>query len=259
MTVVKAKKNLGQHFLTDLNTAGKIVGSLSTETPNILEIGPGMGVLTQILFQREQQTTIAMDIDRESVAYLKDQFPNREAQILEADFLRYDLHNIFGEAPFVVIGNFPYNISSQIFFKVLDFRNQIPEVVGMIQKEVAERLAAPPGSKTYGILSVLLQAYYQIDYLFTVHEHVFSPPPKVKSAVIRLTRNQVQDLGCDEVLFKKLVKTCFNQRRKMIRNTIKMLVSQDGFSHPYLTQRPEQLSVSEFVELTNALTHFQNQ
>jgi 16S rRNA (adenine1518-N6/adenine1519-N6)-dimethyltransferase len=259
MTVVKAKKNLGQHFLTDKNIAGNIVGSLSSDTPNILEIGPGMGVLTQILFQREQQTTIAMDIDRESVAYLKDQYPDKEGQVLEADFLRYDLHRLFGDEPFAVIGNFPYNISSQIFFKVLDYKHQIPEVVGMIQKEVAERLAAPPGSKTYGILSVLLQAYYQIDYLFTVHEHVFSPPPKVKSAVIRLTRNQVQNLGCDEIMFKKLVKTCFNQRRKMIRNTIKLLVSQDGFSHPYLTRRPEQLSVSEFVELTNAIAHFQKQ
>lgn len=259
MTVVKAKKNLGQHFLTDQNIAGKIVGSLSTDITNVLEIGPGMGVLTQYLFQREQQNTIAMDIDRESVAYLKEQFPQKENQLLEADFLRYDLLRLFGNAPFAVIGNFPYNISSQIFFKVLDYRDQIPEVVGMIQKEVAERLAAPPGSKTYGILSVLLQAYYHIEYLFTVHEHVFSPPPKVKSAVIRLTRNEVQSLGCDEILFKKLVKTCFNQRRKMIRNTLKLLVSQDGFSHPYLTQRPEQLSVSEFVELTNAITHFQKQ
>lgn len=259
MVVVKAKKNLGQHFLTDLNIAAKIVGSLSSNTSNILEIGPGMGVLTQFLYQNTASNTIAIDIDRESIAYLKEQFPEHSNQIIYGDFLRFNVSELFNSEPFAVIGNFPYNISSQIFFKVIEHRNQIPEVVGMIQKEVAERLAAPPGSKTYGILSVLLQAYYKIEYLFTVHENVFNPPPKVKSAVIRLTRNDVVDLGCDEILFKQLVKTCFNQRRKMIRNTIKTFVKEDGFAHPFLTQRPEQLSVSDFVELTNAIVQFQNQ
>lgn len=259
MVVVKAKKNLGQHFLTDLNIATKIVGSLAPNSPNILEIGPGMGVLTQILFQNTSSKTIAIDIDRESIAYLKQHYPDHENQIVYGDFLRMDLMKLFDDEPFSIIGNFPYNISSQIFFKVLDYRDHIPEVVGMIQKEVAERIAAPPGSKTYGILSVLLQAYYKIEYLFTVHEHVFSPPPKVKSAVIRLTRNETTNLGCDEKLFKQLVKTCFNQRRKMIRNTIKTFVKEDGFSHPFLTSRPEQLSVNDFIELTNAVMQTQNQ
>lgn len=259
MTVVKAKKNLGQHFLTDLNIAGKIVGSLSSNTPNVLEIGPGMGVLTQFLFQNSAYHTIAIEIDRESVAYLQQQYPAQSNCFICGDFLRYDIQPLFNAEPFSIIGNFPYNISSQIFFKVLEHKNQIPEVVGMIQKEVAERLAAPPGSKTYGILSVLLQAYYKIEYLFTVNENVFTPPPKVKSAVIRLTRNEITDLGCDEKLFKQLIKTCFNQRRKMIRNTIKPFISKDGFSHPFLTQRPEQLSVADFVELANAIVKFQNQ
>jgi len=258
MTVVKAKKNLGQLFLPDLNIAGKIVGSLSSNTSNVLEIGPGMGVLTQLLLQNPAFHTIAIDVDRESVAYLQEHYPAYTHRFICGDFLKYDLYELFKTATFSIIGNFPYNISSQIFFKVLEHRNQVPEVVGMIQKEVAERLAAPPGSKTYGILSVLLQAYYKIEYLFTVHENVFTPPPKVKSAVIRLTRNEVIDLGCDEKLFKQLVKTCFNQRRKMIRNTIRPFISKDGFSHPFLTQRPEQLSVADFVELANAIVKFQN-
>lgn len=258
MTVVRAKKNLGQHFLTDLNIAEKIVGSLSSNSKNVLEIGPGMGVLTQFLFKKTTINTIAIDIDRESIAYLKEKFPEYADQVVYGDFLKQDIQGIFNQEEFAVIGNFPYNISSQIFFKVLDHRAIIPEVVGMIQKEVAERLAAPPGSKTYGILSVLLQAYYKIDYLFTVHENVFNPPPKVKSAVIRLTRNEVIELGCDEKLFRQLVKTSFNQRRKMLRNTLKPFLSKGGFEHPFLTKRPEQLSVADFVELTNAIVNFQN-
>ncbi|MFA9389493.1 MAG: 16S rRNA (adenine(1518)-N(6)/adenine(1519)-N(6))-dimethyltransferase RsmA [Prolixibacteraceae bacterium] len=259
MVVVKAKKNLGQHFLTDLNIAAKIVGSLSSETPNVLEIGPGMGVLTQFLLQNTSINLLAIEIDRESIAYLQQNFTEHSGKFFCGDFLRYDINEIFTDESFAIIGNFPYNISSQILFKVLDHKNRIPEVVGMFQREVALRIAAPPGSKTYGIMSVLLQAYYKIEYLFTVDENVFSPPPKVKSAVIRLTRNDVSELGCDEKLFKQLVKTCFNNRRKMIRNTIKPFLKDDGFSHDFLTQRPEQLSVADFVELTNAVAHFQNQ
>lgn len=258
MVVVRAKKNLGQHFLTDLNIAEKIVGNLVSDSSNVLEIGPGMGVLTQFLFQKDDLNTIAIDIDCESISYLKEHFPEKSDKIIYGDFLKEDTSAVFNNEPYAVIGNFPYNISSQIFFKVLDQRDNIPEVVGMIQKEVAERMAAGPGSKTYGILSVLMQAYYKIEYLFTVHENVFNPPPKVKSAVIRLTRNKVTELGCDEKLFKQIVKTCFNQRRKMIRNTIKAIVKEDGFSHPFLTKRPEQLSVAEFIELTNAIVEFQN-
>lgn len=255
MTVVKPKKNLGQHFLTDKNIARKIVGSLKSDCSNILEIGPGTGVLTHLLFENTSRHTIAVDIDRESIDYLKAQYPAHSSQIIYADFLKMNLGELFSEGKFAVIGNFPYNISSQIFFKLIDYRNDVPEVVGMIQKEVAERLASPPGSKVYGILSVLLQAYYDIEYLFTVHENVFQPPPKVKSAVIRLTRNKVADLGCDEKYFKQIVKTAFNQRRKMLRNSLKSLIGDDGFSHPFLEKRPEQLSVADFVALSNAITH----
>ena len=259
MSVVRAKKNLGQHFLTDLSIAEKIVESLTSNCSNVLEIGPGMGVLTQFLFQNNLYKTIAIDVDRESIEFLKVKFTEQSEQFILGDFLHYDVTKIYPKEPFVVIGNFPYNISSQILFKVLDYRNQIPEVVGMFQKEVAERLASPPGSKAYGILSVLLQAFYKIEYLFTVHENVFNPAPKVKSAVIRLTRNDVKELGCDEKIFKQIIKTCFNQRRKMIRNSIKPFLNNDGFSHHFLTQRPEQLSVSNFIELTNAVVNFQKQ
>lgn len=258
MTVVRAKKNLGQHFLTDLNIAERIVGSLSSNPTRVLEIGPGMGVLTQFLFQNESYKTTALDVDHESIQYLKEHYPEQADQIVYGDFLKYNVSELYGDEPFVVIGNFPYNISSQIFFKVLDLKDQVPEVVGMLQKEVAERLASPPGSKAYGILSVLLQAYYKIEYLFTVHENVFNPPPKVKSAVIRITRNEVTELGCDEILFKKIVKATFNNRRKMLRNTLKPFFNEVGFEHRLLTKRPEQLSVAEFVELTNAVVEFQN-
>lgn len=256
MNVVRPKKNLGQHFLTDINIARKIVESLSDDSVNVLEIGSGTGVLTQFLFANTSLNFIALDIDIESIDYLIQHFPGKDRQILHADFLKCDPTTFFDKAPFSIIGNFPYNISSQILFKVLQYRDSIPEVVGMVQKEVAERLAAPPGSKTYGILSVLLQAWYQIDYLFTVNEQVFNPPPKVKSAVIRLRRNQTKALGCDERLFVQLVKMTFNQRRKMIRNSLKGLTGDAPFSHPFLTQRPEQLSVADFVDLTNALSNF---
>ncbi|MDA3930392.1 MAG: 16S rRNA (adenine(1518)-N(6)/adenine(1519)-N(6))-dimethyltransferase RsmA [Prolixibacteraceae bacterium] len=258
MAVVKAKKNLGQHFLTDLKIAKKIVESLQSNCSNVLEIGPGMGVLTQFLFQEPSFKTTAIDVDRESIAYLQDKYEDLSDQIIYGDFLSYDVSLLYASEPFAVIGNFPYNISSQILFKVLDHKNQVPEVVGMFQKEVAERLASPPGSKAYGILSVLLQAYYKIEYLFTVHENVFNPPPKVKSAVIRLTRNSVEELACDEKLFKKIIKATFNNRRKMLRNTLKPFLTRDGFEHHFLTQRPEQLSVADFVELTNAIVQFQN-
>lgn len=257
MADVKAKKKLGQHFLTDLDIAGKIVESLSPNCPNVLEIGPGMGVLTQYLFKNKEYHTVAIEIDRESIAYLKHHFSAFEDQIIHGDFLQMDLDTLFNNQQFAVIGNFPYNISSQILFKVLDHRDKVPEVVGMFQKEVAERIASKPGCKAYGIMSVLLQAYYQIDYLFTVHEHVFQPPPKVKSAVIRLTRNSVKSLDCNEVLFKQLIKASFNQRRKMIRNSLKSFFSVDGYSYPFLEKRPEQLSVAEFIELTNAVENAQ--
>lgn len=209
-----------------------------------------MGVLTQYLFQSDQYKTIAVDVDRESIDYLKSKFPNNQEQIIYGDFLKFDLKEFVGDKHFAIIGNFPYNISSQIFFKVLDYRNQVDEVVCMLQKEVAERLASGPGSKAYGILSVFLQAFYSIEYLFTVQEYVFDPPPKVKSAVIRLIRNDVEQLGCDEQLFRQLVKASFNQRRKMLRNSIKGFIKDESFSHPFLEKRPEQLSVDDFIELT---------
>ncbi len=259
MTVVRAKKQLGQHFLKDKNIAQKIVESLESDCSKVLEIGPGMGVLTQFLFQNSSYKTIALDVDRESIDYLKRNYPEYENQIQFGDFLKADLRDYFNEDEKVaIIGNFPYNISSQIFFKILDYKNNIPEAVGMIQKEVAERLASPPGSKQYGILSVLLQAYYDIEYLFTVHEQVFIPPPKVKSAVIRLKRNAVSQLGCDEQLFRKVIKAAFNQRRKMMRNSLKSLILSDDFEHPMMQKRPEQLSVAEFIELTNAISKVKN-
>ena len=251
---VRAKKNLGQHFLTDKNIARKIVSSLENkDVKQVLEVGPGMGVLTQFLLEEKDLETFVVEIDRESVDYLHEHFPQLNDRVISGDFLKMNLSDRFTE-PFSLIGNFPYNISSQIFFKVLEYRNQIPEVVGMVQKEVAERLAAKPGSKTYGILSVLLQAWYDIEYLFTVHEHVFSPPPKVKSAVIRLTRNEVNSLECDEKLLFTIVKQSFNQRRKTLRNSLKGLVQNiDELDKKWLSERPEQLSVQEFVELTRLI------
>lgn len=252
---VKAKKHLGQHFLTDLNIAKRISDALELETGMpVLEVGPGMGVLTQFLLQNEKYNTSVVEIDHESVEYLRIHYP--QLNIIEGDFLRLKLEKLY-DKPFCVIGNFPYNISSQIFFKVLEYRNQIPVCVGMIQKEVAERLAEPPGSKTYGILSVLLQAYYDIEYLFTVHEHVFNPPPKVKSAVIRMKRNNRTSLDCDERLFTTVVKTAFNQRRKQLRNSLKILIPKDSalFSLPIMDERPERLSVDQFIELTQQIAN----
>ena len=255
MQYVRPKKALGQHFLTDQGVARAIVAALQSRGP-VLEVGPGTGVLTQYLLQEDDIDLKVVEIDSESVRYLLEHYPKLAPALYEADFLKMDLRKLF-PASFAVIGNFPYNISSQIFFKVLDCRDRIPEVVCMIQKEVAERLAAGPGSKTYGILSVLLQAWYDIEYLFTVGEGSFLPPPKVKRAVIRLTRSSRETLGCDEELFKKVVKTSFNQRRKTIRNSLKPILSQlpklpDYI--PFLDARPEQLSVEEFVELTNSLS-----
>ena len=254
MTTVRAKKNLGQHFLNDKNIARKIVESLQASGTNkVLEIGPGMGVLTQFLLQNDSYETSVVEIDRESVDYLEKHYPQLKERIISADFLRLNLNNHFQE-PFAIIGNFPYNISSQIFFKVLEYRNQIPEVVGMLQKEVAERLAEPPGSKTYGILSVFLQAYYNIEYLFTVHENVFTPPPKVKSGVIRLTRNERTQLDCDEKLFTSIVKMAFNQRRKTMRNSLKsMITSEELKANPIFDKRPEQLSVAEFEQIARLI------
>lgn len=252
---VRAKKNLGQHFLNDKNIAATIVDSLQAgNVSKVLEIGPGMGVLTRFLLQKTAFETFVVEIDRESVDYLNVHFPELQDRIISADFLRMKLDQLF-DAPFAIIGNFPYNISSQIFFKVLEYRNQVPEIVGMLQKEVAERLAAPPGSKTYGILSVFLQAYYNIEYLFTVHEHVFTPPPKVKSGVIRLTRNETKQLDCNEKLFHSVVKMAFNQRRKTMRNSLKsMITTEELKANPIFDKRPEQLGVAEFVMVTRLIT-----
>jgi len=245
--IVRAKKNLGQHFLKDKDIALRIVESLQADKVNkVLEIGPGMGVLTQFLLQNKSYETTVVEIDRESVEYINQHFPELKERIISDDFLRLNLHDCFTE-PFAIIGNFPYNISSQIFFKVLEYRNQITEVVGMLQKEVAERLAAPPGSKTYGILSVFLQAYYNIEYLFTVDQDQFIPPPKVKGGVIRITRNQKEHLNCDEKLFKSIVKMAFNQRRKTMRNSLKtMITSEELKANPIFDKRPEQMGVAEF-------------
>ncbi len=250
MQPVRAKKHLGQHFLNDENIARDTVGALleKDKTSFIIEVGPGTGVLTQFLIN-DVENFLAMDVDGESVDYLKLKYPEKKDKIILSDFLEADLQKLAGQK-FNVVGNFPYNISSQIMFKVLENKNSVDYVVGMFQKEVAMRLAEKPGSKVYGILSVLLQAYYDIEYLFTVHENVFTPPPKVKSAVIRLTRNSVQKLDCDEVLFKKIVKTTFNQRRKTIRNSVRTLFNNNELRHPLLDKRPEQLSVAQFVELT---------
>jgi len=249
---VRAKKALGQHFLTDESIARRIADALTGLTPHVLEIGPGMGVLTKYLCSKEGIDFHAIEIDHESVDYLHAHYPG--LHVIEGDFLALDPSALFAQ-PFAVIGNFPYNISSQILFKVFDNRNRVPEVVGMFQKEVAERVAAQPGSKTYGILSVLLSAFYDIEYLFTVHEHVFNPPPKVKSAVIRLRRNAVTALECDENLFVKVVKTGFNQRRKTLRNALRQLDTPlDAVPERFLSLRAEQLSVSDFITITQSLS-----
>lgn len=267
MKSVRPKKFLGQHFLTHLPTAQAIADTVDAcpDIP-ILEVGPGMGVMTQFLLKKKREFKV-VEIDFESVAYLKENYPELREGILEADFLKMSLDETFGGRPFVLTGNYPYNISSQIFFKMLEYRYLIPCCTGMIQKEVAERLAANPGCKAYGILSVLVQLYYHVDYLFTVEPGVFNPPPKVRSAVIRMTRNDVTDIGCDENLLRRLVKTTFNQRRKMMRGSIKPLlhdldqrcgtsapIHTDFLAQPVFTRRPEQLSVQEFIDLTNMLS-----
>ena len=262
---VRAKKSLGQHFLTDLSIARRIAESLVPEgasegkPADVLEIGPGMGVLSQYLMERSDISLKMVEIDRESVDYLLQNFPKAYGSLLEADFLKLKLENFFS-GDFCVIGNFPYNISSQIFFKILDYKDRVPQVVCMIQKEVAERIAEKPGTKVYGILSVLLQAWYDIEYLFTVGEGAFNPPPKVKSAVIRLKRNSRTTLGCDESLFKTVVKTSFNQRRKTLRNSLKPLIASKSpdeaaalLSEPMLDLRPERLGVEDFIALTKML------
>ncbi len=262
MRLVKPKKFLGQHFLKDLDIAKAIANTVDAY-PDIplLEVGPGMGVMTQFLMNKKRELKV-VEIDDESVTYLRKNFPQLEDQIIEDNFLKMNLEHTFDGHPFVLTGNYPYNISSQIFFKMLDYKELIPCCTGMIQKEVAERIAASPGNKTYGILSVLIQSWYHVEYLFTVHENVFNPPPKVKSAVIRMTRNNTQNLGCNEILFKRVVKTTFNQRRKTLRNSIKPILGQQCpiYKDPIFNKRPEQLSVEQFVLLTNqvekALTNF---
>lgn len=269
MKSVRPKKQLGQHFLTDQDVARRIADTVDAcPALPILEVGPGMGVLTQYLLPKGRPVKV-VEIDTESVAYLKENMPQLGENILGDDFLRMPLDQVFGGQPFVLTGNYPYNISSQIFFRMLEYRDLIPCCTGMIQREVAQRMAAGPGSRTYGILSVLLQAWYSVEYLFTVDEHVFCPPPKVKSAVVRLTRNEVSSLPCNEVLFRRVVKTTFNQRRKTLRNNIRPLLAQidneqrekgmqpkdhtEWLAQELFQKRPEQLSVQDFISLTLSL------
>lgn len=258
MQSVRPKKSLGQHFLNDNTIAKRIADTLDgfPQLP-VLEVGPGTGVLTRFLIEKERDLTV-VELDRDSVAYLKQNFVDLEHdRIIEADFLQLDLSLLYDDK-FCIIGNYPYNISSQIFFKVLDYRDAIPCCTGMIQREVAQRIAAGPGSKTYGILSVLLQVWYDVEYLFTVDEDAFTPPPKVKSAVVRLVRNNRIAMDCDEKLFKRVVKTSFSRRRKMLRNSVKPLIGEntDVLQHPIFTKRPEELSGAQFEELTNMLEPF---
>ncbi|PWL29016.1 16S rRNA (adenine(1518)-N(6)/adenine(1519)-N(6))-dimethyltransferase RsmA [Roseivirga spongicola] len=255
MSSVRPKKHLGQHFLKDLSIAERIAKALTGhgEYNSVLEVGPGTGVLTQFLLKEAYETWV-VDIDKESIAYLQENFKALEGRIIDGDFLKYDILKDTG-APLAIIGNFPYNISSQIFFRILELRNEVPEVVCMIQKEVADRIAEPPGSKTYGILSVLLQAYYDIEYLFTVKPGVFNPPPKVNSGVIRLKRNNVERLDCDEKLFKQVVKAGFQMRRKTLRNALKPINLPEALADdPILNLRAETLSVKQFVDLTNKIS-----
>lgn len=271
--MIRPKKHLGQHFLRDENIARKIVSLINPSIPALVEVGPGMGVLTKYLLALKDVDCRFLEVDRESVQYLEHTYPEIRERLLEADFLKFDLNALFtGNDPFSVIGNFPYNISSQILFRVLDFRNRIPEVIGMFQKEVADRITAPPGNKTYGILSVLLQAFYDIEYLFGVNASVFVPPPKVKSAVIRLRRNTTDRLSCDEKVFRTVVKSAFNQRRKTLRNALKNLDSEWVKSigrepdetlssgspglRDLLEKRAEQLSVGDFVMLATEIAKF---
>ena len=251
---VRPKKSLGQHFLKDFSVAERISEALS-DFPDlpVLEVGPGTGILTQFLLKNKHDLTV-VELDKDSVKYLDEHYPALKGHIIEADFLKLHLNNLF-PGSFCVIGNYPYNISSQIFFKVLEYKDQIPCCAGMLQKEMAERMASKPGKKAYGIISVLLQAWYNIEYLFTVEPEVFDPPPKVKSAVIRIKRNSRTDLGCDESKFKMVVKTAFNQRRKTLRNSLMSLLGKENMiaSLPVFDCRPEQLSVDEFIELTKII------
>ncbi len=253
MALVKPKKFLGQHFLTDLSIARRIADTVDAcpDLP-VLEVGPGMGVMTQYLMQKPRPLKV-VELDSESVDYLRRTYPDFEDNIIADDFLKMHLDRLFAGEQFMLIGNYPYNISSQIFFKMLDYKEFIPYCSGMIQKEVGERLAAVPGTKAYGILSIFIQLWYDVEYLFTVDEHVFSPPPKVKSAVVLMQRNSRQSLECDEELFRKIVKGTFNQRRKKLRNSIQQIVGKESalLSDPILDKRPEQLSIEDFIELTN--------
>jgi len=256
MSLVRAKKHLGQHFLTDKNIAAKIVDSLRPDNRynQVLEVGPGMGILSDFLLQKPDYQTYLIDIDTESYQFLQKKYPQLNNKLINADFLEMDFAGLF-TGNFAIIGNFPYNISSQILFKVLDNRQQVVEVVGMFQKEVAERCSSQPGSKEYGILSVFLQAYYRVEYLFTVKAGVFNPPPKVLSAVIRLTRNNVTELPCDEKLFWQVVKAGFNQRRKTLRNALSALINKEAMTDETMLElRAERLSVNDFVTLTNKIT-----
>ena len=251
--IVKAKKSFGQHFLTDSRIAERIANSLKrqSEIPRVLEIGPGRGMLTQFLLQQNTELLV-VEADRDMVLYLNKYYPDLKDRIISADFLRVDLHPLFREQDFCLIGNFPYNISSQIVFKMLKNRALVPELVGMFQKEMAERVVAPPGNKVYGVISVLTQAFYEAEYLFTVKSGSFAPPPKVLSAVIRLSRRENHELGCDESLFRRVVKQAFSQRRKMLRNTMKTFIKGNPLlNDPFFEQRPERLSIEAFVQLTN--------
>ncbi|ETN94280.1 16S rRNA (adenine1518-N6/adenine1519-N6)-dimethyltransferase [Zhouia amylolytica] len=258
MSKVRAKKHLGQHFLNDENIARKIGDTLTLQNYNeVLEIGPGMGVLTKYLLLKDINVTV-MDIDTESIAYLKQHYheDGSKFSIVEADFLKTDLSELFGDKPFAITGNFPYNISSQIVFKMLEWRHQVPEFTGMFQKEVAQRICEKEGSKTYGILSVFAQAFYDAEYLFTVKPGVFNPPPKVDSGVLRLIRKENYKLPCDEKLFFRVVKTAFNQRRKTLRNSLKTFQLSDNLKEDTIFgQRPEQLSVKDFITLTEKIQH----
>ena len=253
---VRPKKHLGQHFLKDENIAHDIVNALQAKgIDHVVEIGPGTGVLTKYLLNNKPYTLWMVDVDPDSTAFLRKHYPAHAAQVLDADFLTEDLSPYF-KGPYAIIGNFPYNISSQIFFHVLEQRDNVPEIVCMLQKEVAERLASPPGNKDYGILSVFLQAWYDITYLFTVEPYVFDPPPKVKSGVIRLVRNDKTDLGCNEAAFMKLVKLGFSQRRKTLRNALKVMgLNEELVTDPIMDKRAEQLSVADFVDLCNRITN----
>ena len=252
---VKAKKHLGQHFLKDKGICKKIADQYKSHKgcEVAIEIGPGMGALTEFLMEKKNTEWWTLDVDDESIGYLKEHYPQLGERIVHGDFLKIDPLQLVGNRQFAVVGNFPYNISSQILFRCIEYKDHIPEIMGMFQREVAQRVAEKPGTKTYGILSVLLQAFYKKEYLFTVHEQVFTPPPKVKSAVIRLTRNAIQNLDCNEELFFKVVKASFNQRRKTVRNSVKSMVGNHLVDSIYLDKRAEQLSVDEFVQLTNAI------